>query len=122
MQLCVDVPSPEIVFTGSWLSQTTAQGSSSSPVPIYTFASTGQFRISVSLETVVSSGTPAVFLSFWSSYTGGADQVEVLPNSSSGMAFVLTVSSGQECNFYTRISGSGSLDHYDLYVAIEQLQ
>jgi len=123
MQVCNNIPT--IVYQNSWLSQTSAIGSSGSPQSLYTFSSTGQYRVSITLEVVSSSGSPTVTLHFWPEYAQVAG-VQANPSSpmndvSSGSSFSLVASSGQIADFYTVISGSG-LSYYNLYITIEQLQ
>jgi hypothetical protein len=129
MQVCFNVSS--IVYQNSWLEQTTGFSDSA----IFTPSSDGLYRVSIGLYVVGSSGNPNVDakLSFPANSTASASwntvsanvmtSSPVIPESSGGNVNVgvFVGKSGLDIPLSVVISG-GTINHYDLYITIEQLQ
>lgn len=126
MNICINVPS--VVYSNSWLAQTTGFSSS-----IFTIPSDGQYRVSIGLLAEGNSGSTNVtaVVTYPVPTTGSASWTQLLANAITGFPSVPNVSAGAVGSFVgvsgqivpvsVTISG-GSINHYDLYVTIEQLQ
>jgi hypothetical protein len=125
-----DIPAAEIVYQNSWLGQT----SNLSLSDIFTLPADGQYRVTISLLAESSSGNLSVSASVGfptsgvSSASWNSASASVNPSTSSvdtaidGVCKGFVGQNGGQVSLTTNKTGAGTLDHYDVYVTIEQLQ
>lgn len=129
MQVCLNIPS--IVYSNSWLGQTSGFSNSA----LFTPSVDGLYRVSIGIYVVGFSGNPnvAAKVSFPANNTSSTSWNSVsanvmtsspgIPESSWGNlnAGLFVGKSSLDVPLSVTISG-GTLDHYDLYITIEQLK
>jgi len=125
----VSIPVAGIVYQNSWLAQTTGFSNSS----LYTIPSEGLFRVSAavfvvgisgntSVNAVVSYPVPSTSSISWGHLTASAlSSLPNIPDATSGACGSFVGISGLDVPLSVTVSG-GTIDHYDLFVTIEQLQ
>lgn len=120
------IPAAQIVYSNSWLGQTTEL----SPVTLFTPSSTSLFRLSVSGTIAAYTGVEEYSIVVWWNGTGtpssGSYAYEWLLNSSTdttlGGATVFIATAGVPVQLWFRNLNPSGTGGYNVYVTIEQLQ
>jgi hypothetical protein len=114
----VGVPSPNIIYSNSWLNQTSAISS----INILSPSTEGLFRVTAGIFAYGSGSCSAAGELYYP--TLGGQQCTSNNNSgnqqNTAISFVVNPASGVPVQLSTSIGGS--LSYYDLYITIEQLQ
>lgn len=108
-----------VVLAVSYTGQTAAQGSSGSPISLFT-ADTGGTSM-YRLTARVKAGDPVSFFLKESDHGGATGSIDsTFPGSGPGQAdeILFTTGSGDSVGFYTTVTNSNP---YDLYIVIEKL-
>lgn len=114
--------SASVVYSHSWLNQTSGIGTDPTPVTVLTLSQAGQYRFSASGSATGSSPTPSLQYGI---YLNGSP-VSSLPFSTTPTAdssWVFAGKSGMTVGVLLDVNVSGGAGwNYDFYLTIEQLQ